>query len=189
LFSLPFSILKDLNLLTGPVVFVVSWLLFGVYEIGVRIEDPFQGTLRLSIMCDTIRRDVLADESIRSTAFVLEQSGERSTIPFVNSVVGSSSPPSNSPISTSATTRGLEADGPLLTEPDGEDDELTEEDLVESPGSPESCLEGATLETAPPEIESSADPSLEAGSRNGEPFLVTAVAGPRDAKGDDGLFM
>jgi hypothetical protein len=49
------------------------WLLFGVYEMAVWIEDPFQGTLRLSIMCDTIRRDVLADERIRSTAFQLEE--------------------------------------------------------------------------------------------------------------------
>ena len=64
--------MKDLKGGTGPIIFLVSWLLFGVYEIGVRIEDPFQGTLRLSIMCDMVRRDVLADESIRSTAFQLE---------------------------------------------------------------------------------------------------------------------
>jgi len=76
LFSLPFAVVKDLKLLTGPVLFLVSWLLFGVYEIGVRIEDPFQGTLRLSIMCDTIRRDVLADEAVRSTAFQLETDNE-----------------------------------------------------------------------------------------------------------------
>lgn len=37
------------------------------------IEDPFQGTLRLSILCDTIRRDVLGDEHNRSTAFRLEE--------------------------------------------------------------------------------------------------------------------
>lgn len=72
LFSLPFALVKDLKLLTGPVLFISSWMLFGIYEIGMRIEDPFQGTLRLSIMCDTIRRDVLADESIRSSAFQLE---------------------------------------------------------------------------------------------------------------------
>lgn len=35
------------------------------------IEDPFQGSLRLSILCDTIRRDVLGDELIRKTAFEL----------------------------------------------------------------------------------------------------------------------
>ena len=33
--------------------------------------DPFQGTLRLSILCDAIRKDVLADEFIRETAFKL----------------------------------------------------------------------------------------------------------------------
>lgn len=53
---------------------MVSWLLFGVYEIGVAIEDPFQGTLRLSIICDIIRRDVLGDEVIRGTAFDLDKS-------------------------------------------------------------------------------------------------------------------
>merc|ERR1712226_1044275 len=63
---------KDLSLLTGPVVFVMSWLLFGVFEVSCAIEDPFQGSLRLSILCDTIRRDVLGDEHVRSSAFRLE---------------------------------------------------------------------------------------------------------------------
>ena len=72
LFSLPFVVMKDLKLLTGPVLFIMSWMLFGVFEVSCAIEDPFQGTLRLSILCDTIRRDVLADESIRSTAFRVE---------------------------------------------------------------------------------------------------------------------
>jgi predicted membrane chloride channel (bestrophin family) len=76
LFTLPFSIVKDLNLSTGPVIFIIAWLLFGVYEIGVRIEDPFQGTLRLSILCDCVRRDVLGDESIRRTAFELDSEVE-----------------------------------------------------------------------------------------------------------------
>lgn len=48
----------------------------GVYEIGYAIEDPFQGSLRLSILCDTIRRDVLADERLRATAFDLEEKVE-----------------------------------------------------------------------------------------------------------------
>lgn len=42
LWTLPFGLVKDLGLLTGPVVAIVSWILFGVYEIGTRIEDPFQ---------------------------------------------------------------------------------------------------------------------------------------------------
>ena len=72
LLSLPFALVHDLKFLTGPALFLVSWLLFGVYEIGYAIEDPFQGTLRLSIICDSIRRDVLGDEIIRSTAFNLK---------------------------------------------------------------------------------------------------------------------
>jgi predicted membrane chloride channel (bestrophin family) len=76
LLTLPFALVKDLQLGTGPVLFLVAWLLFGVYEIGVRIEDPFQGTLRLSIMCDMVRRDVLGDETIRASAFELEIEGE-----------------------------------------------------------------------------------------------------------------
>lgn len=50
LLTLPLALVKDTGILTGPVLFLVSWLLFGVYEIGYSIEDPFQGTLRLSIM-------------------------------------------------------------------------------------------------------------------------------------------
>jgi ion channel-forming bestrophin family protein len=37
LFSLPFALLKDFGFMTGPVLFVLSWLLFGVYEIGYAI--------------------------------------------------------------------------------------------------------------------------------------------------------
>lgn len=73
LISLPLALVKDLGLLTGPVLFILSWMLFGVYEIGYSIEDPFQGTLRLSILCDAIRRDVIADEVIRNTAFKLTE--------------------------------------------------------------------------------------------------------------------
>uniref|UniRef100_A0A7S3LDL3 Bestrophin homolog n=1 Tax=Amphora coffeiformis TaxID=265554 RepID=A0A7S3LDL3_9STRA len=74
LFSLPLVLVKDLRMWTGPVLFFLSWMLWGVYEIGVKVEDPFQGTLRLSILCDMIRRDVLGDEHIRSSAFRTEES-------------------------------------------------------------------------------------------------------------------
>jgi len=76
LITLPFALVSTLGPLIGPVLFLVSWLLFGVYEIGYSIEDPFQGTLRLSILCDTIRRDVLADEFARATAFNLKEKEE-----------------------------------------------------------------------------------------------------------------
>ena len=86
LFTLPFSLVGSLKLVTGPVLFLVSWLLFGVYEIGYSIEDPFQGTLRLSVLCDTIRRDVLADEVIRGTAFVTgEDMDDNSSTPTISS--------------------------------------------------------------------------------------------------------
>ena len=77
LFTLPFCLIQSVELLTAPAVFLVSWLMFGIYEIGYSIEDPFQGTLRLSVLCDTIRRDVLADEVIRNTAFEKESAEEQ----------------------------------------------------------------------------------------------------------------
>lgn len=132
LFSFPFSILKDLNLLTGPVVFIVGWLLFGVYEIGVRIEDPFQGTLRLSIMCDTIRRDVLADESIRSTAFDLEhpdESGPSGSTAAASTILNGLDSTSAS-LGASTNVGNVDQVEVPVKELDGEDDELTEEDLT-----------------------------------------------------------
>jgi hypothetical protein len=76
LFTLPFCLVQPLKYLTAPAIFLISWLMFGIYEIGYSIEDPFQGTLRLSVLCDAIRRDVLADEVIRSTAFEIDSSEE-----------------------------------------------------------------------------------------------------------------
>ena len=72
LLSLRFALVKDLGLLTSPVLYIISWMLFGIYEIGTRIEDPFQGTLRLSILCDQMRRDVLSDELLRDTAYTID---------------------------------------------------------------------------------------------------------------------
>lgn len=63
-------------MLTAPVMGVISWLLFGVYQIGYSIEDPFQGSLRLSILSDIIYNDVMygADlKSKRDSAFHLEE--------------------------------------------------------------------------------------------------------------------
>ena len=52
---------------------VFNRMLFGVYEIGYSIEDPFQGTLRLSILCGQIRRDVLDNEIIMNSAYDVSQ--------------------------------------------------------------------------------------------------------------------
>jgi len=77
LISLPFCLVETSGFLTGPMVCMISWTLFGVYEIGTRIEDPFQGTLRLSILCDGIRRDVFSDLLIRDSAFQLDYPDEK----------------------------------------------------------------------------------------------------------------
>jgi predicted membrane chloride channel (bestrophin family) len=72
LFTLPFALIKDFGLLTGPVVGLSAWLLFGVYQIGYMIEDPFQGTLRLSTLCNAISRDVLGESTDRDSAFTAD---------------------------------------------------------------------------------------------------------------------
>jgi Bestrophin, RFP-TM, chloride channel len=59
LFTLPFCLVHDLGLFTAPANAAIAWLFFGVYQIGYSIEDPFQGSLRLSILCDAIRRSVI----------------------------------------------------------------------------------------------------------------------------------
>ena len=69
LWSLPFSLVKDLGLWTGPVMAITSWLLFGVYQIGASIEDPFQGSLRLRALCDAIYHDCMYEPvDVRTTA-------------------------------------------------------------------------------------------------------------------------
>ncbi len=76
LFTLPFCMVKDLGLLTGPATAIIAWVLFGVYQIGYSIEDPFQKSLRLSILCDAIRRDVLGndvDHGARDSAFYIDE--------------------------------------------------------------------------------------------------------------------
>jgi predicted membrane chloride channel (bestrophin family) len=76
LFTLPFALIKDFGLMTGPVMAATSWLLFGIYQIGYSIEDPFQGSLRLSTLCDKIYRDVMYGTDFmrrRATAFGVDE--------------------------------------------------------------------------------------------------------------------
>lgn len=44
---------------TAPVVCLATWALFGIQEIGLLIEDPFQSALSLEIMCNTVYSDVM----------------------------------------------------------------------------------------------------------------------------------
>ena len=78
LFTLPFTLIKDFGILTCPIMMgFASWLLYGIYQIGFTIEDPFQGSLRLSSLCDAIFRDVMVGTDImdkRMTAFSSEES-------------------------------------------------------------------------------------------------------------------
>lgn len=71
LFTLPFCLVKDLGLLTPLVTGLASWTLLGIYQISQSIEDPFQGSLRLSALCDAIRADVLGmdAQSRRDSAY------------------------------------------------------------------------------------------------------------------------
>ena len=82
LFTLPFALVKDLGLLTAPVTACTAWLLYGIYQIGYSIEDPFQGSLRLSILCDAIRRDVMGNYDDRDSAFAGELSGQAYDLDF-----------------------------------------------------------------------------------------------------------
>jgi predicted membrane chloride channel (bestrophin family) len=73
LFTLPFALVKDMGLFTAIVNACIAWLLFGVYQIGYSIEDPFQGSLRLSILCDAIRRNVIGQsDELRDSAFSID---------------------------------------------------------------------------------------------------------------------
>jgi hypothetical protein len=48
---------------------------------------PFAGTIRVSILCDTIRRDVLGDQTIRATAFDIEQDQQHQQLPTITEAV------------------------------------------------------------------------------------------------------
>lgn len=69
LLTLPFAIVRDLGLLTGPICGTTAWIMFGIYQIGYSIEDPFQKSLRLSILCKSIREDITSEFKNRYSAF------------------------------------------------------------------------------------------------------------------------
>ncbi|CAE7949254.1 unnamed protein product [Symbiodinium sp. KB8] len=62
--TLPFALVDVLGPYTVPVTCFASWALFGIFEIGLVIEDPFQGVLKVEIIADTLQVDI--EESIRS---------------------------------------------------------------------------------------------------------------------------
>lgn len=59
--AMPFSLVKDLSWMTGPLVALVSFMLLGIEEIGLEIENPFgsdPNDLPLNTICETLRRNV-----------------------------------------------------------------------------------------------------------------------------------
>ncbi|CAE7172279.1 unnamed protein product [Symbiodinium pilosum] len=62
--TLPFALVDVLGPYTVPVTCFASWALFGIFEIGLVIEDPFQGVLKVEVIADTLQVDI--EESIRS---------------------------------------------------------------------------------------------------------------------------
>lgn len=62
-FTLPFALLDPFHWLTVPATFIVTYIFFGIEEIGVQIEDPFgvdDNDLPLERFCESIERSVLA---------------------------------------------------------------------------------------------------------------------------------
>jgi predicted membrane chloride channel (bestrophin family) len=70
LFTLPFTLLASYKWWTSPVMGLTAWVFYGIYQIGYMIEDPFQGTIRLTTLCDNIYRDVICDPR-RTSAFAV----------------------------------------------------------------------------------------------------------------------
>eukprot|EP00913_Durusdinium_trenchii_P017478 g16424.t1 len=62
--SLPFALVDVLGPYTIPVTCFASWALFGIFEIGLVIEDPFQGVLKVEVIAETLQADI--EECIRS---------------------------------------------------------------------------------------------------------------------------
>ena len=56
--SMPIALVGELGAYIVPFMSFVSWALYGIQEIGLMIEEPFQRTLRLEIFANTIRRDL-----------------------------------------------------------------------------------------------------------------------------------
>lgn len=54
----PIALVGELGWYIIPFVTMVTWSLFGILEIGMMIEEPFQRALKLEVFANTIRRDL-----------------------------------------------------------------------------------------------------------------------------------
>ena len=60
-FTLPFQLVQELGYWTGAIVFLISFALFGIEEIGIEIENPFgcdDNDLPLNAICETIKTNI-----------------------------------------------------------------------------------------------------------------------------------
>ncbi|MBW4649652.1 MAG: hypothetical protein KME06_13315 [Kastovskya adunca ATA6-11-RM4] len=72
---LPFQVVEALGLLTGAIVALVSFTLFGIEEIGVEIENPFgydSNDLPLDAMCATMERNIEDLITLRPSQSIIE---------------------------------------------------------------------------------------------------------------------
>jgi len=54
----PIALVGELGGYVVPFVGIIAWSLFGIQEIGMMIEEPFQRALKLEVFANTIRRDL-----------------------------------------------------------------------------------------------------------------------------------
>jgi len=79
--ALPFKFVENLNLWTGLIVILISFVLFGVEEIGNEIEDPFgydPNDLPLDDLCQTILGNI---EDLSAPLLALESSNTSDLLP------------------------------------------------------------------------------------------------------------
>lgn len=68
--TLPFQLVRDLGYWTGAIVFLISFTLFGIEEIGIEIENPFghdENDLPLDAICQTIQTNIADLMSLEPT--------------------------------------------------------------------------------------------------------------------------
>jgi putative membrane protein len=72
-FTLPFALVAEFGWVTVVAIWMVTYVFFGIEEIGVEIEDPFgqdDNDLPLETICETIAKNLLALEHVASTPLV-----------------------------------------------------------------------------------------------------------------------
>lgn len=126
MFTLPYALVDHLGAISVAVTLVASWALFGILEIGLMIEDPFQRVLKLEVVADTLERDIVETIRFLGANELLAASGMNSVEPLVvhswaESPTGWASTGGASP-NTSKANASTEAPAPVqrttLTDPE-----------------------------------------------------------------------